>query len=605
MCKVYLDTAYILSYTGIAHMPPTAPVPTAKAPTDTRQKTARKLRPIWVSVRAKITLPFLLLSIALALAIAFVLYQVVFENINQRFNNQLIESGRLASEWMVQEENRRLDTLRLVAYTDGVGDALQAGNAEQLRLSTLGITVGHQEDLVEFLDNQGRLVLSMRHRPDSQNLEDYVFSSGGNANYLQWPFVEKVIKGEADSQGDKYSGLARADWGDIFYISGPVYNSSGQLAGVVLVGKTMSNLVRNMRQEILAQVTIYGMNGEPIASTFTSSPITPEEVNNILARQADSSLRRDDGSPRSLTYSNIDYAELLGVWKLRGSQDAGLIGTSLPKNFLIQTSNLSKIQLVIILGSGLILVLSLGGLVANWITRPLPLLVKASKEVTHGNLKVQVKADSNDEFTVLAENFNQMITSIKQSHNDLVKAYNSTLEGWSRATDLRDNETGQHVEQVTRLAVNLAQRMGCSGSVLTNIYRGALLHDVGKIGISDTILKKPGPLTSEEWVLMRKHPQYAYEMLAPIEYLRPALDIPYCHHERWDGSGYPRGLKGEEIPMPARIFAVVDVWDAMTSERVYRKALPKPDVLRYVINQRGVGFDPRVVNVFLSMLSEK
>ncbi len=573
-------------------------------PAASPKKARRKSTRLWIPVRVKITLPFLLLSVAMAMAVAFVLYQVVFENINQRFNSQLIESGKLASEWMVQQENQRLNTLRLLAYTEGVGDALQAGSAEQLRLAALGITIGHQEDLVEFLNKQGKLVLSMRHRPDSPNVEDYLFATGGDADYLRWSFVVNVLNAQADSQGDKYSGLARASWGDIFYVSGPVYDSAGEFAGVVLVGKTMTNLVRNMRQEILAQVTIYGLDGKPIASTFTSPTLTTDEVNGVIARQKDSSLRRDGDNQRSLTYSNINYAEMLGVWKLRGSLDIGLVGAAIPKNFLIQTSAAARLQLAVVLGAGLFLVLILGGLITNRITQPLLSLVNASKEVTDGNWKVLVQPQSNDEFTVLAENFNQMIASIQQSHSDLVDAYNSTLEGWSRVTDLRDNETGQHMEQVTRLAVSLAKRMGLSGDDLTNFYRGALLHDVGKIGVPDTILKKPGKLSEAEWVEMRKHPQYAYDMLASIEYLRPAMDIPYCHHEHWDGTGYPRGLKGEDIPLAARIFAVVDVWDALTSERVYRQAMPQVEVVKYILQQQGASFDPKVVNAFLALLTE-
>jgi len=231
--------------------------------------------------------------------------------------------------------------------------------------------------------------------------------------------------------------------------------------------------------------------------------------------------------------------------------------------------------------------------------------VTASKEIAKGNLRVKVQPQSNDEVAVLTENFNRMIASITQSHNDLMKAYDSTLLGWSRALDLRDNETAQHSERVTELAVRLAQRMGLSETDLTNIYRGSLLHDVGKIGVPDFILKKPGELTETEWVEMRKHPQDAYEMLSQIEYLQPAIDIPYCHHEKWDGSGYPRGLKGEEIPLAARIFTVVDVWNAMVTDRIYRKAIPEEEVIKYLIQNRGIYFDPQVVDAFIAMISSQ
>jgi HD-GYP domain-containing protein (c-di-GMP phosphodiesterase class II) len=160
------------------------------------------------------------------------------------------------------------------------------------------------------------------------------------------------------------------------------------------------------------------------------------------------------------------------------------------------------------------------------------------------------------------------------------------------------------MQRVTELTVQLAKRMGFKGEQLTYIYQGALLHDIGKIGISDELLKNPEKLTEAEWVQMRKHPQYAYEMLYPIEYLRPSLDIPYYHHEKWDGSGYPNGLKGEEIPMIARIFAIVDVWDAMTSDRVYRKALSEEEVVKYIIENRGIHFDPQVVDAFMAIMGK-
>ncbi len=568
---------------------------------------ARKIAPaktfgLWVPIRAKITIPFLLISLAMALGMAFVLYQIIFENIDQRFNTQLVESGKLASEWMVQEENQRLNTLRLLTFTQGVGDTLRNGKSDQLRLDTWGLVIGHQEDAVEFLDRQGKLILSMRHRPDSQKVEDYLFSSGGDFNYLQWPFVKAVFSGVANHQTDKYSGLGRASWGDYFYVSGPVYDNADNFVGVVLVGRAIPNLVREMRLDILAQVTIYDMNGMPIASTYTAPPLTISEVKTTLAKQADSSLRIDGNFQRSLTFSHIDYAEILGAWKLHGN-DAGLIGTAIPKNFLVQTSSSTRGQIALLVGLGLFLVLIGGGIIASYITRPLLNLVTASKEIAKGNLKINVQPQSNDEVAVLTENFNTMIASITRSHDDLIKAYDSTLLGWSRATDLRDNETQQHTQQVTRLAVQLAQRMGLSGNDLANIYRGALLHDVGKIGVPDYILRKPGKLTEIEWVEMRKHPEYAYAMLAQIDYLRLAIDIPYCHHEKWDGGGYPRELKGEEIPLAARIFAVTDVWNAMISERIYRKALPEQEVIDYLLENRGFHFDPQVVDAFISMIS--
>jgi putative two-component system response regulator len=195
-------------------------------------------------------------------------------------------------------------------------------------------------------------------------------------------------------------------------------------------------------------------------------------------------------------------------------------------------------------------------------------------------------------------------TNVEKAHIQLLSAYDATIEGWSRALDLRDKETEGHTQRVTILTEKLARLAGMSDDELINIRRGSLLHDIGKLGVPDSILHKPDKLTDEEWIIMRKHPQYAYEMILPIEYLRPAWDIPYCHHEKWDGSGYPRGLKGEEIPLSARIFAIIDVWDAVTSDRPYRPAWDNQKAQEYIREQKGKHFDPHVVELFYKMMDD-
>ena len=192
-------------------------------------------------------------------------------------------------------------------------------------------------------------------------------------------------------------------------------------------------------------------------------------------------------------------------------------------------------------------------------------------------------------------------STIQSSQQALQQSYDATLQGWVHALDLRDKETEGHTLRVTELTLRLAREMGMSEAELEHARRGALLHDIGKIGVPDRILLKPEALTEEEWEIMRKHPVYVYELLSPIMYLRPALDIPYYHHEKWDGTGYPRGLKGEQIPLAARIFAVVDVWDALQFDRPYRKAWPEQQMREYIQEQAGIHFDPQVVEMFLRL----
>jgi HD-GYP domain-containing protein (c-di-GMP phosphodiesterase class II) len=196
-----------------------------------------------------------------------------------------------------------------------------------------------------------------------------------------------------------------------------------------------------------------------------------------------------------------------------------------------------------------------------------------------------------------------LFSELKESNIELVKAYDSTIEGWARALDYRDKETEGHSRRVTELTGTIAKEMGIGGDELLHIKRGALLHDIGKMGVPDRILLKQGSFTPEERANIERHPDIAHHLLAPITFLRPTIDIPYCHHEKWDGSGYPRGLKGKDIPLAARIFAIVDVWDALRSDRPYRKAWSEAETLKHVNGLSGTHFDPKIADIFIAYIS--
>lgn len=219
-------------------------------------------------------------------------------------------------------------------------------------------------------------------------------------------------------------------------------------------------------------------------------------------------------------------------------------------------------------------------------------------------------ADEVEVVTLLAEQAaaaianTRLFSDLERARSEIESAYDATLEGWVRALDLRDKETEGHTQRVTEMTLRLARKVGIPETELVHVRRGVLLHDLGKIGIPDQILLKRGPLEPHETEVMRRHPRLAHEMLAPIDYLRPALEVPFCHHERWDGSGYPRGLKGEEIPLAARLFSVVDVWDALSFDRSYREAWPEDRVRAYIADSAGTLFDPWVVEAFFELLAE-
>jgi len=203
------------------------------------------------------------------------------------------------------------------------------------------------------------------------------------------------------------------------------------------------------------------------------------------------------------------------------------------------------------------------------------------------------------------EKNDKLVTDVQKAYQEIKDAYATTLEGWSHAMEIRDRETQGHSKRVTELTIRMARRMGFSEEELVHIYRGALLHDIGKLGIPDDILNKPGPLDEHEMNIMRLHPQIAVDLISPIDYLKPALNIPRYHHEKWDGTGYPHGLVGETIPLEARIYAIIDVYDALTHDRPYRQKMSEKDALEFIKSQAGTHFDPAVLEVFLKEIEAK
>jgi putative nucleotidyltransferase with HDIG domain/PAS domain S-box-containing protein len=223
-----------------------------------------------------------------------------------------------------------------------------------------------------------------------------------------------------------------------------------------------------------------------------------------------------------------------------------------------------------------------------------------NRDVTPRKLRILRQAKELENLTELK----RLKHLLAKQEIEITELKQEVIKGWSHALHLRDVETESHGKRVAVITVLLAKKLGIKGEALVHIARGALLHDIGKMGIPDSILLKPGSLSAEDWVIMKKHPILAYELLSPIHFLQEALEIPYCHHEKWDGTGYPRGLKGEAIPESARIFAVADVWDALRSDRPYRKKWDDEAAMKYILQQSGTHFDPRVVEGFAQMIGE-
>ncbi len=372
-------------------------------------------------VRIKITLPYIILAIILAMAVAYVVNRVVLDTIEERFTNQLIEAGKLANDWMVQEEDRLLETLRLLSYTEGVPQAVAAGDADRLRELALPLAVNYQEEAIEILNNEGVSVLSLRHRKGG-NVEDYL-AWQGETIFSRWDFVNNVLTGQVQEGRDKYAGLARAPWGDYLYVAGPIVDPDGDRVGLVLIGKSLDTLVRQIRQDTLAHITLYDLNGQPVETTLLTQSgdnltLTAGSTAEIVARQDTDSLIRP------LSVASIDYTEILGPWQVgeyvrsadstRANNDQGLLGAALAESFLVNPTRITRLQIFVLTTAAILLVVGLGVWLANRLTGPLLQVVDASARVAEGDLDAQVDVRGNDEVAILAYSFNQMVASLKE-----------------------------------------------------------------------------------------------------------------------------------------------------------------------------------------------
>lgn len=546
-----------------------------------------------VPVRTKITIPYVFLALVLAVAVSYVVTQIVYDSIEERFNNSLVEAGLISAESIVNFESRLLETERLIANIQGISGSIQQNDSSQLMDLTFPVAMNYGVEAVEILNSDGRNIFSIHH--DLNNpIEDYTFSQGA-VDFRDWEFVQAIFDQKADNIGDKFAGLGRFEGIDYFYVSGPIYDENDNLIGVVLVGNSLVNLTETLRENTLGQITIYDYEGKVISSTLGVPPERLESLGNtILENQI------NDASSRNYSSGGINYREILGPFEARHDQDFGILGTSLPLNLFVTSSLITRTQVAGLAIIAIVLVVFTGLSLANRITNPLKKLVSATSKVAVGELNTLLSPTGNDEIGLLAKSFNSMTRSLSRSNFEKEEAYEKSLIGWAHALELRDHETQGHSERVANKTIELAALLDISGDQLRYIYWGALLHDIGKMAIPDRVLLKKGKLSTAQRKIIEKHPELALEMLEQISFLDKSLAIPYSHHEKWDGTGYPRGLKGLEIPLEARIFAVVDVWDALLSDRPYRPAWPLEKTRSYIYDNRGSHFDPDIADLFLS-----
>jgi class 3 adenylate cyclase/CheY-like chemotaxis protein len=363
-----------------------------------------------VPMRIKITAPYIFLALAFVLASLYLGGRYLVESFQERFTNQLIDAGKLAADWMVNEENKLLDTERLVANTQGVAEYMSEGNSDALRRLLWPVVLNYSTDSLEILDLQGKSVLSLRHSPDAPAEE--IQATQGDTLFTSAVFVQKVIQRQVDNFGDKYAGLWSTPLGPTFYVAGPILDDRGKVAGAVLIGETLDHLVRQMRQETLAHLTIYSFDGAPLASTLFHAnetlPIPAVQAFNVLQNQDQDSTLRD------LQVASVSYTEILGPWEARWGNDLGVMGVALAQNFIVRPSQFTRVQAVLFVALAFIGMIILGIFLARRITNPLREVVNASTQIAEGNFKVKVPVSGNDEVMVLAHAFNYMVTGLQE-----------------------------------------------------------------------------------------------------------------------------------------------------------------------------------------------
>jgi putative nucleotidyltransferase with HDIG domain len=525
--------------------------PRGRAPADLTRLTLWQ-RPI----RQQIIIPFFLLLIFVAVVGGAALaYQASGAGM-AGFDQGLLRASVQTSDNLATLEAGRLNDLRAIAATPGLGAALAAGDRAGLAQLLAGDarTAAEARVTIRILDVRGQTILSIP-------------ADGGRVVYHDVPGVRNAVAGVSDARGDKYVALVSENSRPIVYWAAPIRNATQRVVGAALLGVPVSNLGTDLRTGQNGRLFFYSPSGEPLAPSAGLAPLSRD------LRQAVSPERL---MRVSATVGDRTYAVAVSEWTVRGER-LGYVGVALPADQV--TDNVLRLRVVLLLvfvGTALLVLLA-GGLLSRRIARPLEELVSSMSDIS---------------------------ASLDEKTKAVEKISFASVEALARAIDARDSYTYGHSTRVARLSLELAEAMSLPAEAVMALGRAALLHDIGKIGVEDRVLRKPGPLTARERAAMRQHPVIGYEMLKGLDFLQPSLTGVRHHHEHWNGTGYPDGLKGDDIPLPVRILTVADALDALTSDRPYRNALNFPAALATIEAGSESQFDPAVVRALRSRGAE-
>src|ERR1700681_3210864 len=543
-----------------------------------------EVRLMRLSLRAKIVGPFVLIVALIGTIGTAAVTALVTSEAAAEFNGSLLRASLLANDHLSLVEAARLTTLRAAAATTGVPEAtINHDTAALQRLLTPVVANAAVPSILLFgAEREGRevIVLGPEGPPALQT---------PTSEFISVPAVAAVLGGRPDAQGDKYLFLKTDSAGTMLYWTGPIRGVTGQVVGVALVGQPLSAIASGIRSSGADQLSFYTTTGDVLVSSLSPTVALSAATRGTVQPERPATFSQPSGGQ---TYMN-----LLSDWTMRKVR-LGYLAVALNTAQMQAGLNHLRLLMLILFSVAALVTLLIGLMLAGAITRPVQRLVGAMGAVAAGDLAQRAPAGPSDEIGYLGKVFNLMTVGLQEKTQALEDTYFASIEALARAIDARDPYTYGHSARVSAFSLEIADELGYPKEKRESLRRAALLHDIGKIGIEDHVLRKAGALNYIEAKQMRAHPVIGHQMLKDVPFLHTSLTGIRHHHERWDGTGYPDTLSGEMIPLQVRILSVADVFDALTSDRPYRDAMSVAEATDLITHESGRQFDPVVVKAF-------
>jgi len=535
-------------------------------------------------IRYKIILPFAVLLVFVGVVGTGVATARLTDAASAEFDASLLHSSLIANQSLSLLEAERVRDLSQASNTIGVPAAIAAAHTDGLAsLLTPLVAVAEPANIqIRVLNADGSELLGVQGTPSGPSR----LPQTGSTAFATMPAVISVLRGQSDALGERRLFLFTDDATPTLYWVGPVRADDQHIVGVMLIGQSLNEVAAS-----IPSAAFYNLSGNELASALPSPPALADASRAQIT--ADNTMRVDE------TEAGHAYGSLFSTWTMRGTQ-LGYLAVQANADGLQNTVTQVRLILTLVFTSASLLTLLVGGVTASLLTRPLDGLVRSMRIVSEGDLHHRAPVKSRDEIGYLAKTFNEMTGSLEEKTAALEETYFASMETLARAIDARDPSTFGHSARVAAISLEIADAIQLTAKDREALRRGALLHDIGKIGVEDKVLRKPGPLSGAETDHMHEHPRIGYDMLKGLRFLQSSLPGVLYHHERWDGAGYPTGLMGSAIPLPVRILAVADVFDALTSDRPYREGLGFDAATTAIRNDAGLQFDPDVVTAFVA-----